>query len=488
MEDALEQLNQELGVLERGLLKAHQDHRNQLEQLPERYLPAARNLIQYLYFRSEDRKSLQEKLHLYGLSALSNSENHIHRQIQTIRQRLGHQYLPEELNACTFTDSQSRLTTNSRELFGPTEIPGMPSVMVTFDSDFAEDPGMIEDLLLQGMNVARINCAHDDESVWKSMIDQVREAEKRTGKSCKIHLDLAGPKIRTILLGKGKKKGKVKVAVGETIWLSESMENLKEEYVVLDPNEKGIIASLAPGHRVFIDDGEISGRVTQTGKGIAAVTLDRVSSKKGRIKSGKGINFPDTHLNIPSLTDFDKRCLPFICLHADILGYSFVKTPEDIQNLRNELQQIKGPMPDIIYKIETPDSVVNLPALILEGMKSPPFGVMIARGDLAVEIGFERMGEIQEEILWICEAAQVPVVWATQVLENLQKSGMPTRSEITDAGQAALAECVMINKGAHTIPVLKSLKEIMERTGGRRSKKKFILGLLHIARDFFQRS
>ncbi|WP_162417194.1 pyruvate kinase [Cyclobacterium roseum] len=486
MEDELDQLNQELGALEQGLLEANQDHQHQLEQLPERYLPAARNLVQYLYFRSEDRKSLQEKLHLYGLSALSNSENHIHRQIQTIRQRLGHHYLAEELNSCTFTDSQNQLTTNSQELFGPTEIPGMPSVMVTFDSAFAEDRGMIEDLLLQGMNVARINCAHDDESVWKSMVDQIREAEKKTGKSCKIHLDLAGPKIRTVLLGKGKKKGKVKVAVGETIWLSESMDNLKEEFVVLDPNEKGIIASLAPGHRVFIDDGEISGRVTQTGKGMAAVTLDRVSSKKGRIKSGKGINFPDTHLSIPSLTDFDKRCLPFICRHADILGYSFVKTPQDIQNLRNELQQIKGPMPDIVYKIETPDSVANLPALILEGMKSPPFGVMIARGDLAVEIGFERMGEIQEEILWICESAQVPVVWATQVLENLHKLGMPTRSEITDAGQASLAECIMINKGKHTLSVMKTLKEIIQRTSVRRHKKRFTLGHLSIAKNFIE--
>jgi pyruvate kinase len=151
------------------------------------------------------------------------------------------------------------------------------------------------------------------------------------------------------------------------------------------------------------------------------------------------------------------------------------------------MQTQGGPKPSVVYKIETPDSVANLPALILEGMKTPPFGVMIARGDLAVEIGFERLGEIQEEILWICEAAHVPVVWATQVLENLQKSGMPTRSEITDAGQAALAECVMINKGAHTIPVLRSLKEIMERTSGRRTKKKFTLGPLNIARDFFQR-
>lgn len=223
---------------------------------------------------------------------------------------------------------------------------------------------------------------------------------------------------------------------------------------------------------MFIDDGEISGVVTKVEKGKAAVKLERVASKKGKIKSEKGINFPDSPLNIPSLTDFDKACLPFITAHADLLGYSFVKTPGDITKLKSELKKLKlKKQPAIILKIETPESVRNLPALLFEAMKTPPFGIMIARGDLAVEIGFGRMGEIQDQISWICEAAHVPVVWATQVLEKLQKSGMPTRSEITDAVQASLAECIMINKGNHTIRVLKTLKEIMLRTAGHRTKR-----------------
>lgn len=487
MEDALKQLDRELASLEQGIVDARNYHEPQLTELPDRCLHAAANLIEYLYFRSEDRKALQEKLHLYGLSALSNSENHLHRQIQTIRERLGHRYAPGDHNPCTYAFSQNQLATNSQELFGRSDHPGMPAIMVTFDTDFAQNPSAVEALLLHGMNVARINCAHDDEAVWESMINQIKRAEKATGKSCKIHIDLAGPKIRTHLLGKGQKRGKVKVKVGDRVWLSESTSSFDSEDIVLHPNEMGIIASLELGQRVFIDDGEIGGRVSATLQGKVAVSIERVSSKKGWLKEGKGINFPDSRLTIPSLTDFDLRCLPFVCKHAHTVGYSFVRTPQDIRRLRDAMQTQGGPKPSVVYKIETPDSVANLPALILEGMKTPPFGVMIARGDLAVEIGFERLGEIQEEILWICEAAHVPVVWATQVLENLQKSGMPTRSEITDAGQAALAECVMINKGAHTIPVLRSLKEIMERTSGRRTKKKFTLGPLHIARDFFQR-
>jgi pyruvate kinase len=119
-------------------------------------------------------------------------------------------------------------------------------------------------------------------------------------------------------------------------------------------------------------------------------------------------------------------------------------------------------------------------------MQKSVFGVMIARGDLAVEIGFERMGEIQEEILWICEAAHVPVIWATQVLENLNKSGLATRSEITDATHAAMAECIMINKGDHTIEVIEALRDILQRTGGHHLKKRYTFRPLSIAQHFMK--
>jgi pyruvate kinase len=103
-----------------------------------------------------------------------------------------------------------------------------------------------------------------------------------------------------------------------------------------------------------------------------------------------------------------------------------------------------------------------------------------------VEIGFERMSEIQEEILWICEAAHVPVIWATQVLETLNKTGVATRSEITDATHAAMAECVMINKGDHTIKVIETLRDILQRTGGHHIKKRYTFRSLNIAKAFLQ--
>ncbi len=149
------------------------------------------------------------------------------------------------------------------------------------------------------------------------------------------------------------------------------------------------------------------------------------------------------------------------------------------------------PFPDVkkdrisSLKIETPEAVKNFPSLLIQGMHEEVFGVMIARGDLAVEIGFERLSEIQEEILWISEAAHVPVIWATQVLETLNKSGIATRAEVTDASYAAMAECIMINKGDYIMEVLRSLRDILQRSGSHHVKKRYTFRPMQIAKDFF---
>lgn len=185
---------------------------------------------------------------------------------------------------------------------------------------------------------------------------------------------------------------------------------------------------------------------------------------------------------MPALTEFDIKCLPFIKRHADMVGYSFVQSAADLMQLQQLLPHNEKLA--IILKIETAEAVLNLPSLLLTGLKQQKLGVMIARGDLAVEIGFERMSEIQEEILWLCEAAHVPVIWATQVLDNLNKLGMATRSEITDAAHAVQAECVMINKGPHTIQTIETLRNILDRSGGHHAKKRHIFRLLNIASNF----
>jgi pyruvate kinase len=135
-------------------------------------------------------------------------------------------------------------------------------------------------------------------------------------------------------------------------------------------------------------------------------------------------------------------------------------------------------------KIETRTAFEHLPELLLAAMRSPRVGVMIARGDLAVECGYERLAEVQEEILWLCEAAHVPVIWATQVLEKLSRSGSPTRAEVTDAAMAVRAECVMLNKGPEMVSAVRALDNILRRMQAHQNKKQSMLRSLGIARNF----
>lgn len=446
---------------------------------------SAKNLIHYLTLRKTDIRELQDMLHVAGLSSLASAESHILRQIQAIRERLGTTYQKSAVSSCHYTNSKKIIREKCEWLFGQKNQNLIPYIMVTMDATHVGEHDFIKKLLMNGMNVARINCAHDDEKTWLQMIQTVRKISAELQVACKIYMDLAGPKIRTILTHAGKDKGKTTIKTGDIVWLAEVKQKFDKTDIVVNPNEKGIIRCLKKGERVFFDDGLIQGEIESAQETKARVKITRVSGQKIKLKTGKGINFPDSILDIPSLTDFDLNCLPFVVNHADMVGYSFVRTPSDVLYLQNAMYSLVQTPPNIILKIETPEAVVNLPSLLFSGMREKVFGVMIARGDLAVEIGFERMGEIQEEILWICEAAHTPVIWATQVLETMHKSGMATRSEITDAAHAAMAECVMINKGDYTVEVIETLKEILSRMGGHHVKKRHVFRPLSIAGHFF---
>jgi pyruvate kinase len=315
------------------------------------------------------------------------------------------------------------------------------------------------------------------------MIEHVKKASLVTGLPCKIYMDLPGAKIRTFLPHKNKKKPRLKVHEGDVIWLGdESLANKKKRIIGCTlPN---VASQLKNGQRVLIDDGLIEAKVTDIKDDLVQLEILRLPPKKKFIKTEKGLNFPDTQLVVPSLSCYDLKYLQFIQEHADIVGFSFVQNAKDLFNLQQAMKVKKLP---VVLKIETLEAVKNLPELLLEGMREALFAVMIARGDLAIEIGFERLSEIQEEILWICEAGHVPVIWATQVLESLNKSGLATRSEVTDAAHAVMAECVMINKGQHTIEVIEALKDILFRSGRHHAKKRYTFRALSIAGNFIEK-
>jgi pyruvate kinase len=204
----------------------------------------------------------------------------------------------------------------------------------------------------------------------------------------------------------------------------------------------------------------------------------------GNLGAQKGINLPETRIDTPALTPDDLEALKFIIQHADLIGCSFVGTESYVHQLVEHLEELRGRHLGLILKIETRQGFENLPKLILAAMRTRSFGVMIARGDLAVECGYQRLAEVQEEILWICEAAHVPVIWATQVLESLAKTGMPSRSEITDAAMGERAECVMLNKGRYAVAAVGVLGDILRRMQAHQEKKRSMLRKLHLAVSF----
>jgi pyruvate kinase len=229
---------------------------------------------------------------------------------------------------------------------------------------------------------------------------------------------------------------------------------------------------LRAGASVWIDDGHI-GCTVQRLVNPNRIELRVVQAREGgdKLRPGKGLNFPGTHVPALPLSDADRQALAAVIDVVDIVGYSFVRETSDIELLQAELDRLGRPNLPIALKIETAEAVKNLPQLIVQAAGRQPTAVMIARGDLAVEIGYRRLAEMQEEILWLCEAASVPVIWATQVLDNFVKTGIATRAEVTDAAMAERAECVMLNKGANVVRAVEVLNDVLPRMATHQTKK-----------------
>lgn len=243
--------------------------------------------------------------------------------------------------------------------------------------------------------------------------------------------------------------------------------------------ESRIFGKVSVGDRILFDDGKIEGQIVKTVTELFHVRITRAREQGAKLKAEKGINFPTTDLGISGLTPKDREDLQFVARHADVVNFSFVNSGEDVAELLRELDrlQAKGTL-SINLKIETRKAFDNLTEILLAAMQARYVGVMIARGDLAVETGWDNIGWVQREILKLCEAAHIPVIWATQVLENLAKKGLPSRSEITDATASLRAECVMLNKGAYVQDAIALLDKILRDMEDFEEKNDSMLPLL----------
>jgi pyruvate kinase len=236
---------------------------------------------------------------------------------------------------------------------------------------------------------------------------------------------------------------------------------------------------MEPGDRVLFDDGAIAALVESVTPGTATLRITRTKPGGQRLGAEKGINLPDTVLPLHALTPHDDAQLPFVAGHADLVAVSFIRTAGDIEHVLERLRAADAERLGLILKIETRQGFENLPLILLAAMRHRRLAVMIARGDLAVEVGFERLSEVPRQILALCEAAHVPTILATQVLDTLARTGQPSRAEITDAAAAQRAECVMLNKGPHILDAITALDDILARMGRVQRKSRTLMRHIH---------
>ncbi|MFZ0711361.1 MAG: pyruvate kinase [Terrimicrobiaceae bacterium] len=596
--------------------QAEEHFRSELDHVHLGHLESARNLAHYLSLRGHDLRELQYDLGRLGLSSLGRLESHTLATLDAVLAAL-HKLAGKDWSGrsieetfAEFDEGSGRLEKNTDETLGEAPVDRKVRIMVTMPSEAASDPSMIRDFLSRGMDIMRVNCAHDGPDEWRRMVEHLRLAEKETGKPCKIAFDLAGPKLRTgpvspgpgiirwkparnelgqvttpafisfhtqtnypdghtiaipvkgsifghvqrgdfveITDTRGRERTlqvvdvdesscvctndrtgyviqgtKLRLVRGKEILCEDEVGTLpalehclslsagddllltpgeapgkpavhNEDEVIYQPAQIGcslpeVFADAKPGERIFFDDGKIGGiiRNAHHGSGEPRLEIEITHAANGtaKLRAEKGINLPDTKLRISALTPKDRQDLEFASAHGDLISLSFVRRPEDVAELIRELDDLGAADTGIILKIENRRAVEALPQILLTAMRRKRIAVMVARGDLGVEIGFERMAEVQEEILWFCEAAHVPVIWATQVLESLAKHGLPSRAEATDAAMSGRAECVMLNKGPHILLALDFLCDVLARMRGHQTKKSALMRKLNVAEMAFE--
>lgn len=616
--DELSLLLEEFQAIRQDMLRLIDDSADLLEDIHPHHQLSARNLLHYLALRSHDLRQLQARLAALGLSSLGRAESNVLAAIDAVSrvlERLAGTRRGAPISEAELPDpatGERLLESHTDAVFGPRPDGRGVAIMVTMPSEAADDYMVVDQLLKEGMDCMRINCAHDGPDEWARMLEHLHRAESRHARSCTVLMDLAGPKVRTGPLEPGPgvvKFGPKRDLFGRVIspaavWLhaederrpsptpcdaalpvpGEWLRDLKEgdtitlvdargaaraltvsavdregcwaeahktcyvesgtllrveriepaasepraveahvgvlqacetaltlatgdELIVTRPTIPGrpairdrrgrvltpatigctadqVFVDVRTGDRIWFDDGKIGGLVERRSPDRLHIRITRARARGARLTAEKGINLPDTALQVPAITEKDRADLAFIARHADMVALSFVNSADDVRELRSILASHDGGRPAIVLKIETLRGFTNLPAMLLDAMKAPRCAVMIARGDLAVECGFERMAEVQEEILWLCEAAHVPVIWATQVLETLAKEGQPSRAEVTDAAMAHRAECVMLNKGPYIVQAVRVLDDILRRMHGHQAKKRSMLRELRLVSSF----
>jgi pyruvate kinase len=319
-------------------------------------------------------------------------------------------------------------------------------------------PERIEELIAAGMDVARLNLSHGPQDDHRAIYHRIRAASDSSGHAVGVLLDLQGPKIR---LGEFQ-GGEAALTVGETFTITTATDEApRGNHMLASTTYPALAQDVHPGDTLLIDDGLIRLEVIES-DGVRVKT--RVV-EGGPVKDHKGINLPGANVSAPALSEKDKSDLEFgLSLRVDMVALSFVRRPEDVKEAR-EFMAARGHELPIIVKLEKPEAVVRLREIL-----EVADGLMVARGDLGVEMPLERVPLVQKQAILMARRMGKPVIVATQMLESMIEHSRPTRAEASDVANAILdgADAVMLSGetsvGAHPIAAVKTMARIIQET------------------------
>ena len=318
-----------------------------------------------------------------------------------------------------------------------------------------ESPEKIDELIAAGMNMARLNLSHGGYEEHQNRFDAVRASAKKSGKAVAILVDLQGPKIRLARF----KDGPHELLRGDIFTITtDEVEGTKER---CGTTYKGLPGDCKPGDRILIDDGKVSLEVVEV-KGNDVVTK---VTQPGFVSNNKGINLPGVAVSVPALSEKDIDDLRWgLRAGADFIALSFVRSAKDIDDVHAIMDEV-GIRRPVIAKIEKPQAVDNLEEIV-EAFD----GIMVARGDLGVEMPIEEVPLVQKRCITLSREAAKPVIVATQMLDSMITNSSPTRAEATDCANAVLdgADALMLSGetsvGAFAIEAVATMARIIERT------------------------
>lgn len=317
----------------------------------------------------------------------------------------------------------------------------------------AESPEAVKALILAGMDVARLNLSHGDYAEHQARYDAVRKAADETGRGVGIFADLQGPKIRTGRF----KNGKETLQLGQKFTIT--IDDIEGDNDRCSTTFKGLPGDVNPGDMILIDDGRISLRATQVTK--TDVVTEVVEA--GVISNNKGINLPGVAVSVPALSEKDIDDLRWaLRAGVDMIALSFVRNAADIVDVHRIMDE-EGIRLPVIAKIEKPQAVENLEEIV-----DAFDAIMVARGDLGVELPLEQVPLVQKRCVAAARAVGKPVIVATQILDSMITASRPTRAEASDVANAVLdgADALMLSGetsvGEHPILVVETMARIIE--------------------------